>query len=305
MKFAVLCPGQGAQHSGMFDLVCEHPDALRAIERAAAALGEDPRRWLADTDAIFANALAQPLICVAQLAQWQALRSLLPQPAAFAGYSVGELACYGLSDALDAGELAMLARRRATLMDAAAADRPGGVFAVRGLARGPVERHCAGVAAFVAIVIAADAFVIGGAQAALQVAKSRMARAGGRITELRIGVASHTPLLEASVAGFREALEQSRLRGSAPPVVAGIDATLVTTRPRAIATLSAQLARTVEWARCLDTLYERGCRTYLELGPGRALSNMVRERHGDADARAVEEFRDLAAIVAWVRRKLA
>jgi [acyl-carrier-protein] S-malonyltransferase len=107
------------------------------------------------------------------------------------------------------------------------------------------------------------------------------------------------------VAGFRQALEQSRLRGSAPPVVAGIDATLVTTRPHAIAKLAAQLARTVEWARCLDTLYERGCRTYLELGPGRALSNMVRERHGDADARAVEEFRDLAAIVAWVRRKLA
>ena len=146
---------------------------------------------------------------------------------------------------------------------------------------------------------------MGGTDAALTVVKDRCGRAGAKVKDLRIGVASHTPLLASAVAPFRSALERSRLRAPSLPVVAGVDAVLVTTRERAIATLSSQIASTVEWAQCLDTLYERGCRVFLELGPGRALSRMVCERHEDIEARSVEEFRDKPAIVAWVRRKIA
>jgi [acyl-carrier-protein] S-malonyltransferase len=304
MTFAVLCPGQGAQHAAMFDLACRDAEGLRVVEQAGEALTEDPRGWLARGEAIFDNAIAQPLICIAQLALWTALRTTLPRPTAVAGYSVGELACYGVCDALDAGALAELARARALAMDRAAADRPGGVVAIRGLSRPALIRHCAGLEAFVAITIADDAFVVGGTDAALATVTARCRHSGAQVTALRVGVASHTPLLVAAVAPFRAALERSPLRAPLLPVVAGVDAGLVTARERAIATLSSQIATTVEWAQCLDTLYERGCRVFLELGPGRALSRMARERHEDIEARSVDEFRDKAAIVAWVRRKL-
>jgi [acyl-carrier-protein] S-malonyltransferase len=303
MTFAVLCPGQGSQHAAMLDLACRDVEGLRVVDQAGESLEEDPRAWLTRGEAIFGNAIAQPLICIAQLALWATLRAALPRPTAAAGYSVGELACYGVCDALDAGELARLARSRAVAMDRAAADRPGGVVAIRGLSRPALIRDCVGLEAFIAIVIADDAFVVGGTDAALTVVKDRCGRAGAQVTELRIGVASHTPLLASAVAPFRSALERSHLRAPSPPVVAGVDAGLVTTRERAIATLSSQIATTVEWVQCLDTLYERGCRVFLELGPGRALSRMVRERHDDTEARSVDEFRDAAAIVAWVRRK--
>jgi [acyl-carrier-protein] S-malonyltransferase len=304
MTFAVLCPGQGAQHAAMLDLACRDAEGLRVVEEAREALAENPRAWLTRGEAIFDNAIAQPLICIAQLALWATLRALLPRPTAVAGYSVGELACYGVCDALDAGALAQLARARALAMDRAAADRSGGVVAIRGLSRPALIRACAGLDAFIAIAIADDAFVVGGTDASLAVVKDRCGRAGAQVTDLRIGVASHTPLLVSAVAPFRAALERSSLRAPSPAVVAGIDAGLVTTRERAIATLSSQIATTVEWAQCLDALYERGCRVYLELGPGRALTRMTRERHDDVDARSVDEFRDGAAIVAWVRRKL-
>lgn len=303
MTLAVLCPGQGAQHPGMLDLASEAV-AREALDEAGAALGDDPRTWTV-SDAMFANANAQPLICVAQNAQWRALRERLPRPLAFAGYSVGELSCYGLADAVGIGTLAQLARGRAAAMDAAAAAHAGGLVAVRGLARGTIAAICAEVGAHVAIATEADAFVVGACEAALVQFARRCAALGAQARSLRVGVAAHTPLLAAAVAPFRAALEASALRVPAVPVVASIDAAWVRTRERAIATLASQVAQTIEWSQCLDALYERGCRVFLELGPGQALSRMVRERFDDAEARAVDEFRSFAAIAAWAARARA
>jgi [acyl-carrier-protein] S-malonyltransferase len=303
VNYAVLCPGQGAQHPGMLDLAAADPAGQDVISRAATALGEDPRDWLGREDAIYRNAIAQPLICVAQLALWSTLRRALDAPLAYAGYSVGELACYGLGDALDAGSLAQLARTRATLMDAAAGREAGGLIAVRGPVRAAIDEACSGARAWIAIAIGRDAFVVGGTLPALAIVRERLSGTGAQITPLRVGVAAHTPLLESAVAGFRRTLEGSALRAPERPVVAGIDATFVTARDRAIATLAAQVAQPVEWAQCVDALHERGCRVFLELGPGAALTRMVRDRHDDVDARSVDEFRDPAAIVEWIRRK--
>ena len=66
--------------------------------------------------------------------------------------------------------------------------------------------------------------------------------------------------------------------------------------------LSMQIARTIEWSRCIDALRERGCRVFLELGPGTALSRMVRNRLGPVEARSVDEFRNSGAVAAWVQR---
>jgi len=304
MTFAVLCPGQGAQHPALLDFVERFPASVGAVEDAAKALGEDPRAWLNQGDAIYRNAIAQPLIAIAQLAQWAALHTVLPEPVALAGYSIGELACYGVAGALDAGELAEMARARADAMDAAAANNPGGLVGVHGLTRTPLARLCEATQAYLAIAIADDAYVVGGDEASLVRVRDHCRRAGAKVTELRVGIASHTPLLGAASQAFRTTLERSRLSLPSMPVVAGVDGTSITTRARAVETLSAQISHTIEWAHCLDVLYERGCRVFLELGPGRALSKMVRERYGNVEARAVDEFRELNGAARWAAKKL-
>ena len=303
MTLAVLCPGQGAQHPGLLDFAVASPESMRAIDAAADALGADPRAWSNEGDAIYRNAIAQPLIVVAQVAQWAQLRSVLPTPAALAGYSVGELACYGVAGAVDPGELARLARARAEAMDAAAMVHPGGLVGVHGLTRSALQAVCDSAGAFVAIAIADDAHVVGGDEAALAHVRDRCASAGAKLTELRVAIASHTPLLASAAEAFRAALERSSLSVPAIPVVAGVDASLVTTRAHAIATLAGQISRTVEWAQCLDALHERGCRVFHELAPGRALSRMVRDRFDDVEARAVDEFRALPNAARWARSR--
>jgi [acyl-carrier-protein] S-malonyltransferase len=304
MTLAVLCPGQGAQHPALFDQVGAHAEGARVIDDAAQALGEDPRAWLTQGDAIYRNAIAQPLICVSQLAQWTVLRGRLPAPVALAGYSVGELACYGVSGALGTAEIVRLARARATAMDVAAAANPGGLIGVRGLSRPTLRRLCEATDAFIAIATADDAFVIGGSDAALDRMREECERAGAKLTDLRVGIASHTPLLAAATAQFQTALDGSAFKATPIPVIAGIDAGLVTTRDRAIATLSAQISHTVEWAQCLDALHERACRVFVELGPGCALSRMLRERFDDVEARSVDEFRDVNGVVRWAKSRL-
>ena len=303
MTLAVLCPGQGAQHVRMLDRVLGHPQACSILDAATEALGDDPRRWLREEVDLFANAVAQPLICTTQLATWALLAGALPSPIAFAGYSVGELSCYGLAGALDARALTRLASARARLMDQAAAAEPGGLIAIRGLTRTGVDRCCAGERAWIAIANGADAFVVGGTHAALAAVERRARAEGGQVTPLPVGIASHTPLLETASALFRAELSTVLSRAPSPPVVAGIDARLVTSVADAIETLSMQLSRTVEWTQCIDVLYERGCRVFLELPPGHALARIVHARHDDVEARGVDEFRDLGAIVRWIESR--
>ena len=305
MSLALLCPGQGAQHPNMLKIATHNDAAAEVLRTVTTALGEDLREWLGDPTLLFENARAQPLICASQLAWWAALRAQMPVPIAFAGYSVGELAAYGVADALDAAALVGLARERARLMDAAARTEPGGVIALRGISRAAAIEMCAGKRAFIAIVTDEDACVIGGTQAALDAVAEAARRTGAQITCLRVGIASHTPLLATAATGFRTALEASPLRAPARPVVAGVDSSWVLTRERAIGVLSEQIAHTIEWSRCIDALYERGCRVFLELGPGVALSRMVRDRLHRVEARSVDEFRDAAAIATWVRQSVA
>jgi len=304
VNFAVLCPGQGAQHAAMLDLINGDPAAEEVLAEGARVIGSHPREWLTRDDQMFANVVAQPLLCLTELATWAALRDRVGEPGAFAGYSVGELAAYACAGAMDASLLAGLARTRARLMDDAA-DRPGGLVAMRGLRRTDVETLCANNHVWIAIVNGEDAFVIGGETSALEGFVAAAGARGAQIVRLHVGVASHTPMLEAAVVPLQAALSESVFRAPATPVVAGVDASWVTARAPAIAKLAAQIATRLEWARCLDVLFERGCRLFLELGPGGALSRMARDRLGpEVEARSASEFRSLDTVAAWLRKRI-
>jgi len=305
MTFALLCPGQGHQHPGMFDLFEHHAGAQSVLEDAASVLGDDIRAWLRGPDDIFSNVRAQPLICIAQLAAWRALREDLPQPALVAGYSVGELASYACADALDARDLCRLACIRARAMEDAAGLHPGTLVAIEGLRRSDIEGLCAGRDAWPAIIIDEARCIIGGSRRDVDdLALAARAR-GAQVQGLRVGVASHTPLLAGAVGTFRSALEASRFGTPVLPVIAGVNALLVTGRDDAINLLCRQMTETVDWSRCLQALYERGCRVFLELGPGAALARMVRERFADVEVRSVDDFRSVSGVVEWMNARVA
>jgi [acyl-carrier-protein] S-malonyltransferase len=288
----------------MLELAAASPAGAEVLGACAAALGWDPlTRARGGGEGLFANAVAQPLVCAAEVATWAALREALPAPALVLGYSLGELAAYACAGALGPAEAVRLALARAAAMDAAAP--PGAaLLALRGLSVARAAALVAEVGAELAIVNGPDHVVAGGAGAALAALEARAPALGATAVRIPVCVPAHTGLLRAAVAPFAAALERSPLRAPEVPVLAGTTALPVTTREGAVAALSSALATRIEWARCLAAAAELGATVFLELGPGAALARMAGELLPDAAVRSVADFRSIAGIARWVERSL-
>lgn len=287
----------------MFDVIAESPAARQTLVEANAAAGFDVVAAARGSTDIFRNTAAQPLICAYQLATWSALAPLLPTPALFAGYSVGELAAYGCAGSLSAFDTVRLARARAALMDEESRE-PAGLLALRGLTRGKVDSLCAKWRAEIAIVNGEEHFVVGGPAAVLGGLAAQATALGASTQRLPVEIAAHTSLVVAAGTRFREILECASFKDPATPVLGSVNADLVQDRQSAIGALSQQISRTVLWSACLDSAYERGCRVFLELGSCNALARMTRDRFPEVAARSVSEFRNVDAVADWVARSL-
>jgi [acyl-carrier-protein] S-malonyltransferase len=292
----------------MFSFVGNAPAADPVFAHARKLLGGRDPRELVQTeraDVLHTNRIAQ-ILCVCQaLGAAAALRSVWPKRILLAGYSVGEIAAWGVADLLDnAGTLDLVALR-AELMDSASA--PGdGLLSVRGLSRASVDDLCNRHAAAVAIVNPNDAFVLGGSGEALDtLAVAARGMGAVRVTRIAVNVASHTVRLAAASSEFRAVLERQPTIGKTNPDVrlfSGIDGTAVLDTAAGKIKLAKQISHTVEWAACLESCLEAGASAFLELGPGSALSNMFATAYPNIPSRSLDDFRTIPGVASWVSR---
>lgn len=301
-RLLVLCPGQGAQHPAMFDMARSDPATSRELEDWLADPALAP---LSGGASLFANQLAQPAIVAATLAMWTALRDTIPAPSLVAGYSIGELAAYGVAGALAPLDLVRIAAERARLMDACVDERAAqGMVALSGMPHGAIEALLARFGFHPAILTGEDAVVAGGPAAAREALAEAVLAAGGRATALPVEVASHTPLLQGAVMPFAELLARQAWSAPAFPVLSGISAEQVEDARLATRVLSRQIAEPIRWMDCMDACVETGVTVALELGPGAALSRMLQARHPRIACRSVTEFRSLDGIRSWLGKQL-
>lgn len=303
MSLVLLCPGQGGQHPAMFERVHAHPAVQALLATAAGRIGM-PVQQAADDAQRFRNAIAQPLVCSGALAHWLALRDRLPVPSVVAGYSAGELAAHAIAGSFDAETCLSLALERARMMDAASPP-DAGLLAVLGLNAAAIAALCAAHGLHLAIVNGPDHVVLGGLRNALDAAAQDAAAAGARTTALPVSVPAHTPLLQVAADQFTARLREADVQAPWRRLLAGTDGRVVDSAERVVATLGAQIARTVQWQTVLEQAAERGGRVFLELGPGAALSRRVRELHPQLQARSVEDFRTLEGVLEWVEAACA
>jgi [acyl-carrier-protein] S-malonyltransferase len=289
----------------MFDLAIAAGAGGAVLEAARRVLGEDPVDLArSGSPGLFDNTVAQPLVCAATLAAWEALRGRLPAPRAVAGYSLGELSAWCCAGGLDPVEAVGLAARRAAAMDAATSGGAG-LLALRGLPMARLEALTSAAGAELAIVNGPDHVVAGGSATSLERLASAAAAAGATtVQRLPIAVAAHTSALAGAVAPFAATLAASGLGDAAVPVLAGLSGVPLRLRAAGIEALAAQLARRLEWARVLATAAELGCTVFLELGPGNALSRMAEALVPGAACRSIADFRGVDGVARWVEARL-
>jgi [acyl-carrier-protein] S-malonyltransferase len=304
-RLAILCPGQGSQSPAMFDLARSDAAAFARAEgwlRSASGLvAQTPLpELLTHPSAMFENRCAQPLVVAATLAAWSLLAERLPRPALVAGYSVGEVSAYAVTGVLSVDQAVTVAAQRAAIMgEAAARSGEQGMAALSGIPFDAARALLTEAGCEPAIDTPA-ALIAGGLRADLEKLEALAARAGASYKPLPINIASHTSLLAEAVGPVRELL---RLHAAAPalPLLAGVSAESVQDRVEAAELLASQTARMIRWSDCLDTIAEARIDVALELGPGNALSRMLRERHPGIACRSVADFRSVDGVVAWVQ----
>lgn len=301
---AILCSGQGGQNQAMFALLADAPAAAPVFQTAKHALGgTDPRDLVCDATsaAIHANKAGQILCCTQAMAVWAVLGDVVKRPVLVAGYSVGELAAWGVAGLLDAAAVIDLSVARATAMDAATTE-PSGLAAIRGLTRAALEPICRAHDCFIAIINSADQMLVGGTRASLAGLVKEAAAAGAEHTTLLpVAVASHTPLLAAASTAFLRDVRATPMPALPAGIrlLCGIDGEAVFDVAAGAAKLASQIQQTVNWAGCMDSCHASGVSKVIELGPGAALAHMARESIPGVDAHSVSEFHSLSGFLNW------
>lgn len=279
MPIALLFPGQGSQTADMREVVAEHEPGLLALAQAQA--GDDVFERAGE-----GTAYAQPSILCASLAWWT--RAGRPAADYLAGHSLGELAALTAAGSVSPEDAVRLAAERGRLMADAAGDAPGGMMALLGDA---AEARAAAEAG--GVLVANDngptQLVVAGPDEALDEVAGAAKVRGVRAMRLAVRGAFHSPAIDAAVEPFRTALEATAVRAPDTPVFSSSTAAPFPADPGGIREqLALALVRPVRWRETLETLHRLGVRRFVEVGPGKALTGMVRRAFDDVDASTLE-----------------
>lgn len=302
MTIALLFSPQGSQAVGMGrDVAARWPAAATAYRDADEALGWSVTAtcWEGPEDRLNDTRQTQPCLVATSVAALAALRSAVAlEPSFVAGHSVGEYAALVAAGVLDADDALRLVARRGQLMAEAAPD--GGMSAVIGLDRPDVAEAVAAIGAGDALVVANDnapgQVVVSGTRAALDAAVPALQAAGARrVIPLKVSGPFHSPGMAAVGDALASAFAEVDWHDADPPVVSNVTAEPVTDAGEIRRLLARQVSSPVEWVRSVRTMRDAGVDTFIEIGPGAALTGMVRRIVPEARLLNVADAAGLAA----------
>jgi [acyl-carrier-protein] S-malonyltransferase len=290
-KIAFVFPGQGSQHAGMGADLLDDPEIAALCESCGAASDVDLKRLLtsADDEELKLTQNAQPALCFVGLGLTLLLRRRGIEPAAAAGHSVGEYAALAASGAVGAPQVIKAVVERGRAMAEALPAGASSMAAVLGLDAQAIEAALAGIDdVWPANFNTPSQTVIAGTTAALEAATAALQAAGARrIVPLNVSAGFHTPLMAPAAERLRAALDRIEWRTPRIPVMANLTGREHQGGDRIPHVMEMQLRSPVRWADCIKSLADLGCDMFVEVGPKRALTGMMRELAPGAAAVAV------------------
>ena len=299
-SIAFVFPGQGSQYVGMgAELIARSPAAADAFERADAALGMPLSRLILEGPAeeLDQTVNAQPAILATSVAFLEAIRAEARdagvdiRPAAMAGHSAGQYAAAVAADALDYADALRLVRERGRIMQERGI--AGGMGAVVGLSDDQVHEIVAEARQHGEISVAnANApgqivlsGVIPALVFALEMSKTVGARKAARLT---VSVASHSPLMRRARDEFGKILSKVPFRDPQVPMLGNVHATVINTADGLRSELSEHLVHGVQWTGTIRHLVADGVTDFVEVGPGRVLSGLIRRISPEAETHVAD-----------------
>jgi len=304
-RIALLCPGQGSQFVGMGrDLSEAYPRARETFEEANEILGFDLATLCAEgpEDRLTETRNAQPALLVHTVAVWRVIEDLGLDVSLAAGHSLGEFSAHVLAGTFSFGDAVRVVRRRGELMFESGSERPGTMAAVLGLDDVAAEDVCARASRDDEVVVPANynspgQIVISGDVAAVERAGELARQAGARkVVPLNVSGAFHSPLMKSAAEGLCAALAEAALSNPAFPVISNVTTEPVTDSETARDLLVEQLTSPVRWAASVERIRGEGVDRFLEPGPGKVLTGLLRRIDRNASGRAVGTAEDVKGL---------
>jgi [acyl-carrier-protein] S-malonyltransferase len=290
-RIAFLFPGQGSQQPGMGVELLQDPEVSELCAQCSNEADVDLVRLLtaADDDELRLTQNAQPALCFMGVALTLLLRRRGVEPFAAAGHSVGEYAALAAGGSASTPQVIKAVVERGKAMAEAAPAGASSMAAVLGLDAPAVETALAGMDdAWPANYNTPTQTVIAGTTTGLETATQRLQQAGAkRVIPLNVSAAFHTPLMAPAAERLRAALDRIEWRAPRIPVMANLTGRPHQGGDRIPHVMEMQLRSPVRWAACVASLVEEGCDVFLEVGPKRALTGMMRELAPGLSAAAV------------------
>ena len=302
---AFIFPGQGSQYPGMGQQAAEAFDEARQVfAEADEALGFSLSQlcFSGSQEELALTEKTQPAVLTTSIALYRVLESRGEQPDFVAGHSLGEYSALVAAGSLSFQDAVRLVHERGRLMQEAVPVGEGAMSAILGLPLDEVEEICRqaaqGEVVSPANVNAPTQIVIAGHEKAVaragELARERGAR---RVLSLAVSAPFHCSLMKPAEIRLAELLRQTLVGDLGVPMVNNVEARMITSGEEARSGLIRQVSSAVLWTRCVQGLVEAGVSKFVEVGPGKVLSGLVKKIAPSVEVTNIENLEQLKAHV--------
>ena len=299
-RIAFIFPGQGAQSAGMGKDFYEKSSSAREIfDTASDLLQLDmPALCFEENDRLDLTEYTQAALVTTSLAMTQAVCEKGLFPAVTAGLSLGEYCAVVTAGAMGFPDAVTAVRKRGILMQNAVPQGVGSMAAVIGMEADRIE---AVIAAIEGVEIAnyncPGQIVITGLAEGVATAGEQLKAAGAkRVLPLNVSGPFHSSLLQEAGRELAEVLAPIEIGALKIPYAANVTGEMVTDSSAVKELLARQVAASVRWQQCVETMIAEGIDTFVEIGPGKSLSGFVKKINRDVNLYNIASWEDMERV---------
>ena len=301
MKTTFLFPGQGAQFVGMGkDIYDNYPEARAVFKEANEVLGQDIKRLCFEgpEKELGLTINTQPAILTVSTAILRVLQKAHIQADFVSGHSLGEYSALVAAEALSFADAVKTVHFRACFMQAAVKEGSGAMAAILGWSEEKIVNIFKILRiegrVFVANLNCPGQIVIAGEKGAIEDFIAEAKKAGlKRCVILDVSVPSHCPLMKKASDLLKEYFDSIQIKAPQIPVISNVDAKIISEQKQIQPSLVRQITSVLRWEESMRFLIAKGTELFVEIGPGKVLSNLLRRIDKQAKILAIGDLDSL------------